>query len=116
MGRRNSLFSGSEGGAESWAILASIVNTAKLHKLDPQAYLADVLERFVSGQPKSHRLRELLAWNRKAAHQRTAARGMSPRRHKASSSMPAPPNYQRGAGAELVVLRAELLLAARQSR
>jgi transposase len=28
MGRRNSLFSGSEGGAESWAILASIVNTA----------------------------------------------------------------------------------------
>ena len=28
MGRRNSLFSGSEGGAESWAILASLVNTA----------------------------------------------------------------------------------------
>jgi hypothetical protein len=40
MGRRNSLFSGSEGGAESWAILASLVNTAKLHELDPQAYLA----------------------------------------------------------------------------
>jgi transposase len=36
MGRRNSLFSGSEGGAESWAILASLVNTAKLHELDPQ--------------------------------------------------------------------------------
>jgi hypothetical protein len=44
MGRRNSLFSGSEGGAESWSILASIVNTAKLHDLDPQAYLTDVLE------------------------------------------------------------------------
>jgi len=40
MGRRNSLFSGSEGGAESWAILASLVNTAKLHELDPQAYPA----------------------------------------------------------------------------
>ena len=38
MGRRNSLFSGSEGGAESWAILASLVNTAKLHELDPQTY------------------------------------------------------------------------------
>ena len=50
MGRRNSLFSGSEGGAESWAILASLVNTAKLHELDPQAYLADVLERIVSGR------------------------------------------------------------------
>jgi hypothetical protein len=35
------LFSSSEGGAESWAILASIVNTAKLHDLDPQAYLGD---------------------------------------------------------------------------
>lgn len=51
MGRRNSLFSGSEGGAESWAILASLVNTAKLHDLDPQAYLA-VLERIVSGSAR----------------------------------------------------------------
>src|ERR1700688_2605816 len=72
MGRRNSLFSGSEGGAESWAILASLVNTAKLHDLDPQAYLADVLERIVSGQTKSHQLHELLAWNWKAAQARIA--------------------------------------------
>ena len=71
MGRRNSLFSGSEGGAESWAILASLVNTAKLHELDPQAYLADVLERIVSGRTKSHRLHELLAWNWKAARARS---------------------------------------------
>jgi hypothetical protein len=40
MGRRNLLFSGSEGGTESWGILASLVNTAKLHEFDPQAYLA----------------------------------------------------------------------------
>src|ERR1700722_2887209 len=72
MGRRNSLFSGSEGGAESWAILSSIVNTAKLHDLDPQAYLTDVLERIVSGRTKSHQLHELLAWNWKAARQRSA--------------------------------------------
>ena len=72
MGRRNSLFSGSEGGAESWAILASLVNTAKLHELDPQAYLADVLERIVSGRTKSHQLHELLAWNWKAARARGA--------------------------------------------
>ena len=70
MGRRNSLFSGSEGGAESWAILASLVNTAKLHELDPQAYLTDVLERIVSGRTKSHQLHELLAWNWKAARER----------------------------------------------
>jgi hypothetical protein len=61
MGRRNSLFSGSEGGAESWAIIASIVNTAKLHDLDPQAYLTDILERIVSGRTRSHQLHELLA-------------------------------------------------------
>ena len=72
MGRRNSLFSGSEGGAESWAILASLVNTAKLHDLDPQTYLADVLERIVSGRTKSHQLHELLAWNWKAARERIA--------------------------------------------
>jgi hypothetical protein len=67
MGRRNSLFSGSEGGAESWAIIASIVNTAKLHDLDPQAYLTDILERIVSGRTRSHQLHELLAWNWKVA-------------------------------------------------
>ena len=72
MGRRNSLFSGSEGGAESWAILSSIVNTAKLHELDPQIYLTDVLERIVSGQTKSHQLHELLVWNWKAARERAA--------------------------------------------
>jgi len=30
----------------------------KLHELDPQAYLADVLERIVSGRTKSHRLHD----------------------------------------------------------
>ena len=67
MGRRNSLFSGSEGGAESWAILASLVNTAK------QAYLSDVLERIVSGRTKGHQLYELLVWNWKAARAAQAA-------------------------------------------
>lgn len=64
--RSNSLFSGSEGGAESWAILASVLNTAKLNGLDPQIYLCDVLERIVSGRTKNHQLHVLLAWNWKA--------------------------------------------------
>ena len=72
LGRKNSLFAGSEGGAESWAILASLLNTAKLNDLDPQTYLTDVLERIVSGRTKSHQLHELLAWNWKAARQRAA--------------------------------------------
>jgi transposase len=66
-GRRNALFAGSTRGAEAWAILASIVNTAKLHELDPQTYLADVLERIVSGQTKVNALHELLPWVWKAA-------------------------------------------------
>src|SRR6202048_2182831 len=69
LGRKNSLFSGSEGGAESWAILASLLNTAKLNGLDPQTYLCDVLERIVSGRTKNHQLHELLAGNWKAARE-----------------------------------------------
>ncbi|MGY3079393.1 hypothetical protein ACVWZZ_005801 [Bradyrhizobium sp. LM6.10] len=48
------------------------MNTAKLHELDLQAYLSDVLERIVSGRTKSHQLHELLAWNWKAARERIA--------------------------------------------
>jgi transposase len=58
---------GSTRGAEAWAILASIINTAKLHELDPQTYLADVLERIVSGQTKVNALHELLPWTWAAA-------------------------------------------------
>ncbi|MGY3619163.1 putative DNA-binding protein [Bradyrhizobium sp. USDA 10063] len=57
---------------KSFGIVRRSALTAKLHELDPQAYLADVLERIVSGQTKSHQLHELLAWNWKAARQRTA--------------------------------------------
>jgi transposase len=75
LGRRNALFSGSPRGAEAWAILASIINTAKLHELDPQTYLADVLEKIVSGQTKVNALHELLPWRWKEAWaaQRAAA-------------------------------------------
>jgi hypothetical protein len=67
LGRRNALFAGSTRGAEAWAILASLINTAKLHELDPQTYLADVLERIVSGRTKVNALHDLLPWVWKAA-------------------------------------------------
>jgi transposase len=41
----------------------------------PQTYLADVLERIVSGRTKSHQLHELLAWNSKAEHERMERAG-----------------------------------------
>jgi transposase len=69
IGKKNSLFCGDEGGGETWAILASLLNTAKLHGVDPETYLADILERMVSGATKNHQLHELLVWNWKAAHE-----------------------------------------------
>ena len=69
IGKKNNLFCGDEGGGETWAILASLLNTAKLHGVDPETYLADILERMVSGATKNHQLHELLVWNWKAARE-----------------------------------------------
>jgi hypothetical protein len=66
-GRHSYLFAGSERGARNWAILASLLNTARLNDVDPLTWLTDVLERIVSGRTKSHQLHELLPWNWKAA-------------------------------------------------
>ncbi len=72
IGKKNSLFSGDEGGGETWAILASLLNTCKLNGVDPETYLADVLERMVSGQTKNNQLHELLVWNWRAAREAEA--------------------------------------------
>ena len=62
LGRKNALFAGSDSGGERWAILASLIATAKLHGVDPQTWLADVLERIISGRTKANALPELLPW------------------------------------------------------
>jgi transposase len=61
LGRKNSLFAGSEGGAEHWAVLASLIETCKLNDVEPQAYITDVLTKLVDGHLQS-RLDELLPW------------------------------------------------------
>jgi transposase len=66
LGRKNSLFAGSDGGARHWAIVASLVATAKLNGVEPLAWLTDVLERMVSGRAKAHELERLLPWAWKA--------------------------------------------------
>src|SRR3954447_16314728 len=66
LGRKNSLFAGSDGGARHWAIVASLLATAKLNGVEPLAWLTDVLERMVSGRTKAHELGRLLPWNWKA--------------------------------------------------
>ncbi|HMB76814.1 MAG TPA: IS66 family transposase, partial [Kiloniellaceae bacterium] len=62
LGRKNHLFAGSDGGAERWAMVTSLIATAKLNDVEPYAYLKDVLERMVDGH-KASRLDELLPWN-----------------------------------------------------
>lgn len=43
--RKNALFAGHDDGAENWAILATLIETAKLNSIEPQAWLADILTR-----------------------------------------------------------------------
>lgn len=64
--RKNSLFAGSARGGETWAVLASLVNSAKLNGVDPETWLADALEQIVSGAVTINRLDQLLPWNWKA--------------------------------------------------
>ena len=61
VGRRNWLFAGADTGAETLARAMTIIETAKMNGLDPQAYLADVLDRI--HDHKINRLDELLPWN-----------------------------------------------------
>jgi transposase len=41
----------------------TLIQAAKLNGVNPMAYLADVLERIVSGGTKQHELHTLLPWN-----------------------------------------------------
>jgi hypothetical protein len=57
----NALFAGSDRGGEHWAIIASLVETCQLCEVDPQAYLADVLSRIVTGHLNTQ-IDDLLPW------------------------------------------------------
>ena len=61
IGRKNWLFAGADTGAETLARAMTIIETAKLNGLDPQAYLADVLDRI--NDHMINRIDELLPWN-----------------------------------------------------
>ena len=61
LGRKAWLFAGSERGGDRTAFMYTLINTAKLNGVDPQAWLTDVLAR-IADMPLS-RLPELLPWN-----------------------------------------------------
>ncbi len=61
LGRKAWLFCGSDRGGERAAAMYSLIVTAKLNDIDPQAWLADVLARI--NDCSIQRLDELLPWN-----------------------------------------------------
>ncbi len=64
LGRKNFLFAGADAGGEVLADAMTVIETAKLSGLNPEAYLADILGRIRLHDPK--RMDELLPWTWKA--------------------------------------------------
>ncbi len=60
VGRKNYLFMGSEAGGKSAAIAYTLIETAKMNNVNPEAWLAWVLER-IQDHP-ANRMQDLLPW------------------------------------------------------
>jgi transposase len=71
LGRKSWLFAGSDRGGERAAVMYTLIQTARLNGVDPQAWLADVLARI--NDHIIHRLEELLPWNWKPTAAKLAA-------------------------------------------
>jgi transposase len=61
LSRKNSLFAGSDEGAENWACMASLIETCKLNDVNPLTYMTELLTRLVNGWPQD-RIDELMPW------------------------------------------------------
>lgn len=69
LGRKSWLFCGSDRGGQRAAVLYSLIVSAKLNGIDPQAWLADILAR-IAAHP-AQRIDDLLPWNWRSAKLRT---------------------------------------------
>lgn len=67
LGRKNYLFAGSDAGGDRAAAIYSLIETAKLNGIDPEAYLRDIIGR-IADHP-INRIDELLPWNWAAGRQ-----------------------------------------------
>jgi len=71
LGRRSWLFAGSDRGGVRTAAMSTLIGTARLNDVDPQAWLADVLAR-IAGMPQG-RLYQFLPWHWKAEREQALA-------------------------------------------
>ena len=71
LGRKSWLFAGSDRGGERAAVIYTLIQTARLNDVDPQAWLADVLARI--NDHNVQRLDQLLPWKWKTAAAKLAA-------------------------------------------
>jgi transposase len=68
LNRKNALFAGSDEGGANWAIIASLIETAKLNGVNPHTWLTDTLTKLVNRWPAS-RIDDLMPW----AHAKASA-------------------------------------------
>lgn len=61
LNRKNALFAGSDDSGDNWAVIASLIETAKLNRADPQAWLTDTLTRLAGGH-RINALGDLMPW------------------------------------------------------
>jgi hypothetical protein len=71
LGRKSWLFAGSDRGGERAAVMYTLIQTAKLNGVDPQAWLADILARI--NDHNIQNLDQLLPWNWKPISAKLAA-------------------------------------------
>ena len=71
LGRKSWLFAGSDRGGERAAVIYTLIQTARLNDVDPQAWLADVLARI--NDHNVQKLDQLLPWNWKSERAKLAA-------------------------------------------
>ena len=62
LNRKNALFAGHDEGARNWATCATLIETCKLNKIEPHAYLTGVLTAIARGH-KQRDIEKLLPWN-----------------------------------------------------
>ena len=66
LNRKNALFAGHDEGAAAWARVASLIETAKLNRVEPYTWLKATLEAIAAGHPNS-RVDDLMPRNVKPA-------------------------------------------------